>query len=238
MGSAPTAYVVHAPWLPRGGPGALARAALVPQRTLFETEGCACQRPLSTSGQCARFQQRYTLTGFLACGCQTPVKRHERSIRDLADRKQIAIAKRFRRRQPGNRTGCRTEGHVKFKRLLPDSDSRILKPPVVHLPGFADGPHILAHHRGGCQQSQQPELREPAKEETVVLLRGKPSPRGIGVHVVGPAQGKPHVQIRQIRRRRDSPCRDCQQRAYLSFPPVVPSRTAMAAAGICSRWRR
>src|ERR1017187_2896057 len=86
----------------------------------------------------ARFQQRDALTRFLACGCQTPVKRHERSICNLADCKQIAIAKRFRRRQAGNRTGCRTEGHVKFKRILPDFDSRILKPPVVHLPGFAD----------------------------------------------------------------------------------------------------
>src|ERR1022692_159062 len=198
----------------------------------------ACPPPLSTSGQCVRFQQCYALTGFLACGCQTPVKRHQRSGCDLADRKQVAIAKRFRRRQPGNRMDCRTEGRVKFKRLLPDSDSRILKPPVVHFPGFADGPHILAHHRGRCQQSQQAELREPAKEETVILLPGKPGPRGIGVHVVGPAQGKPHVQIRQIRRRTDSPCRDCPPRAYLSFKPVVPSRSAMAGAGTCSRWRR
>ena len=76
--------------------------------------------------------------------------------------------------------GCRAEGPVEFSRLLPDSDSRILKPPVVHFPGFADGPHILAHHRGGCQQSQQPELREPAKEEAIVLALGKPSPGGAG----------------------------------------------------------
>ena len=186
----------------------------------------------------ARLQQRHALTGFLACGCQTPVKRDQRGICDLADREQIAIAKRFRRRQSGKRTGSRTEGHLKFNRLLPDSDSRILKPSVVHLPGFADGPHILPHYRGRCQQSQQPDVREAAKEETVVLLPGKPSPRGIGVYVVGPAQGKPYVQIRQIRRRMDSPCRDCRRRVYLSFPPMVRSRAAMAAAGMCSRWRR
>src|ERR1017187_3156246 len=117
----------------------------VPKLALCETQGCACPLPLSTSGQCVRFQQRYALTGFLACGCQSLVECHQRSIRDLADRAKIAIAQRFRRRQPGNRTGCRTEGHVKFKRLLPDSDSRILEPPVVHLPGFANGTHILAH---------------------------------------------------------------------------------------------
>ena len=210
----------------------------VAQRTLFETEGCACQRPPSASGQGAWFQQRYALTGFLAIGCQTPIERHERSACDLADCKEIAIAKRFRRRQPVNRTGCRTEGPIEFSRLLPNSDSRILKPPVVHLPGFADGPHILAHHRGCCQQSQQPELRESAKEKAIILPLGKPSPGGFRVHVVGPAQGQPHVEIRQIGRRMDSPCRDCQGRACLSFPPVVPSRAAMAAAGIYSRWLR
>ena len=43
-------------------------------RTLFEMEGCGNRRPLSTSGQCARFQQRYGVTGFLACGCQTLVQ--------------------------------------------------------------------------------------------------------------------------------------------------------------------
>ena len=156
-------------------------------------DGRVCPVPFSTSWCCVGFQQRYALTGFLACGCQAPVKCYEGSICDLADRTQIAIAKRFRRRQPRNRTGCRTEGRLKFNRLLPDSDPRILKPPVVHLPGFADGPHVLAHHRGCCQQSQQPDLREPAKEETVVLLPGEPSPRGVGVYVVGPTQRKPHV---------------------------------------------
>ena len=96
----------------------------------------------------------------------------------------------------------------------------------------------FAHHRGCCQQSQQPELREPAKEKAIVLPPGKPGPGGPRVHAVGPTQGQPYVEIRQIGRRTDSPCRDYQGRAYLSFPPVVPSRAAIAAAGIYSRWLR
>ena len=183
-------------------------------------------------------QQRYALMRFAACGRQRLVKRHERGIHYLADRKQIAIAQCFRRREARYRASCRTEGQVKLERFLPDSDSRIFQPAVVHLPGAADGLHILAHHGGRRQQPQQPELREPAKEETVVLLPGKPGPCGIGVPVVGPTQGKPHVQIRQIRRRTDSPGRDCRRRAYPSSPPAATSHAAMGASQIRSRWRR
>src|ERR1035438_3250380 len=131
--------------------------------------------------------------------------------------------------------GGRAEGHVKFKRLLLDSDSRILKPPVVHVPGLADGAQILAHDGGRRQQAQQPKLREPAKQEAPALLPGKPGPRDIGVQMVGPAQGKPNVQIRQIGRRTGSPYRGCPARAYLCFPPAVPSLAETVAAGTGSR---
>ena len=80
---------------------------------------------------------------------QAIVKRHERSACDLANRKQITITKRLRRRQPGNRPGCRAEVRFKLERLMPDSDSRILKPSVVHLPCFTDSKQIFAPWRGG-----------------------------------------------------------------------------------------
>ena len=133
-----------------------------------------------------------------------PVRRHERGICNLADREQIAIAKRFRRRQPGKRMGCRTEGGVKFNRLLSDSTRE------------------SSSHRSYTFQAWPMVLTSLPITADLASSRTRP----ICVN-----RGQPHVQIRQIRRRMDSPCRDCRRRPCLSFPPVVLSRAAMAVAG-------
>lgn len=133
--------------------------------------------------------------------------------------------------------GGDSEGRIEFSGLLPKSDSRILQPTIVHSPCFADGSNFFPQHCRRCQETQQSHLGESAKNKSAIALAGKPVPRFIGLKVVGPAQGKPHIQIRQIRRRTDSPGRDCPRQACPSYPPVVPLRSAMAVAEAWSRWR-
>ncbi len=192
---------------------------------------------LSASSQYVRFQQNDTLMSLLASQRQTSVKCHQGSASHLADPNQIAIPQCFRRRQAGKWSSGGTKGPIEIQRLMPDPDTRIFQPSVVHFPCFANGPHVLSHHRGCRKQPQQPDLREPAKEEPIAVLPGEPIPRAIGVHMIGPAQGQPHVEIRQIRCRTDSPCQDCPPRACPSCRPEVPSRVAMAVAETSSLWR-
>jgi len=82
--------------------------------------------------------------------------------------------------------------------FLKERDARIIKPPVINVPGFRLAHHFGAHHGFGREQSQKTDLSDPAETETCVFIQArKPARRDGMVDVPFRRQRNPDIHIRE-----------------------------------------